>query len=445
MKERSVADAFPLAGPLILGLMVISTTFGGGTVLSRNVSINGAVVAPGLVIVDGRPKQVQHPDGGTVSRILVDDGVAVKEGDTVVSIDDTQIKAHLGVLLEQINSLQARLARLKAERDDSPSPKFIQTDTTSGLEANATELAQFTARRESLAGKIKIMNQQVAEFEQAAEGIKAELSSIDETIQIATLERAVYKDLNEKRLEPITRLLQLDREISGLRGRHGQRTADLAQTQAQISETRLKIIQANSDFRTSVLKDLSDAESQLRELNEKCVAAQDKLDDVDIRAPQSGIVQDMTVFTVGGVIAAGQTLMRIVPNDGHLVIEARVNPQDIDEVHINQDAIVRFTNFNRRLTPELHAVVTRVSADIAQPSPSSGAQRSPGTNASAATQQPYYAARIEIPDSELAKLDGAKMIAGMLVGTMIMTGERTVFSYLFKPLADRLALAFREK
>jgi HlyD family secretion protein len=218
-----------------------------------------------------------------------------------------------------------------------------------------------------------------------------------------------------------------------------------AKTRDLISEMRLQILKIDADFSTQLTKDLADADAQVRELTEQKRIAEDVLMRSVIRAPETGIVQDLRFFSSNAVVKPTETLLSIIPSGDKLVIEARVPPAQIDQIHVGQPAFIRFTNFNRRLTPELDSVVTFVSADLtAQGSRFSGSAESTG-GGNKASDLPFYAVRLEMADDQISKLGDARLIPGMLVQAMIMTDERSVLSYLLKPIEDRLILAFREK
>jgi HlyD family secretion protein len=237
-------------------------------------------------------------------------------------------------------------------------------------------------------------------------------------------------DLWSKNLIPYARLTALEREKERLEGERGQLIATIAQAKGKITETELQILQIDQDMRSEVGKDLADIRAKTAELVEKKVAAEDQLKRVDIRAPIDGAVFQKAVHTVGGVITTGEVLMLIVPESDALEAEVKVQPQDIDQVRLGQTAILRFTAFNQRTTPELNGEVNRVSADVAEDQ-KTGAR--------------YYTVRIAIPASEIERLKGLKIVPGMPVESFIQTSPRTVISYLVKPLHDQISRAFREK
>ena len=228
---------------------------------------------------------------------------------------------------------------------------------------------------------------------------------------------------------PLTKLTELQREAARLDGEAGQLIAQTAQAAGKISETELQIIQIDRDLGSEVAKETREIDGKIGEFVERKVTAEDQLKRVDIRAPQDGMVFQSTVHTVGGVITAGDAIMLIVPDADQLSVEARVNPQDIDQVQIGQSAVLRLSTFNQRTTPEINGKVTRISADA------STDQR---------TGQSYYLIRIAMPPEEIVKLGDVRLVPGMPVEAFVQTGERTMISYLTKPLRDQLKRMFRE-
>ncbi len=435
-----------LRGPIKAGFLISALTFGGFGAIASFTKITGAVTAPGKIVVESWTKKVQHNEGGIVADILVDDGFEVRQGDLLLRLDDTQTRAKLTIVNKQLAQQQARLVRLKAERDDRAAPDFASPRSEDEAEAVATERLLFSARRWSLVNQKEQLAQQVIEKEREIDGFEADIQSIDEQFVVASKEHGDLSQLFAKKYVTQTRVLQLEREIAGLRGRHGQRIADIARTREQIAEIKVQLVRLDADFKRDVLTELAAVEVKTAELVEQKIQAEDFLTRIEVRAPQSGIVHELAVHTKGGVVRPTDILMIIVPKGDKLVVEARVSPQDIDQVAVGQPAVVRFTNFNRPTTPDLNAWLTRVSADVAIDQPGQPWSGRP-TAAVGTSQQlaPYYGARIEIPDDELKKLDGAKLIPGMQVDTFITTSERTVMSYLMKPVQDRLTRVMRER
>src|SRR5262249_35220977 len=238
------------------------------------------------------------------------------------------------------------------------------------------------------------------------------------------------RELYEKKIVPLTRLTQLERESSSLDGDRGQLIASMAQAKGKIAETQLQIIQIDQDLSSDVAKESREIDAKIGEFIERKVAAEDQLNRIDIRAPQDGTVFQSMVHTVGGVIKAGDPIMLIVPDEDKLEVEAKVSPHEIEQAQVGQAALLRFSSFNMRTTPEINGTVSRISAD---------------TSTDQRTGQSYYTVRISLSAQEVARLGDVKLLPGMPVEAFVQTGERTVISYLMKPLRDQLARAFKEK
>jgi len=260
--------------------------------------------------------------------------------------------------------------------------------------------------------------------------LQAQQSAKTDQIILIKRELAGVQDLYAKNLVPLTRLTQLERESANLDGERGQLAASMAQAKGKIAETRLQIIQIDQELSSDVAKESREIDAKIGEFVERKIAAEDQLKRIDIRAPQDGTVFQSTVHTVGGVIKAGDPIMLIVPDDDKLEVEAKINPQDIEQVQLGQSSVLRFSSFNVRTTPEINGTVSRLSADA------STDQR---------TGQSYYNIRISLSPEEIARLGDVKLLPGMPVEVFVQTSDRTVISYLMKPLRDQLARAFKEK
>jgi HlyD family secretion protein len=228
----------------------------------------------------------------------------------------------------------------------------------------------------------------------------------------------------------MNRLTALERDTARLEGERSQLSGMIAQAKGKIAEIGLQVIQVDQDLRTEVGKDLIEARSKISELAERKTAAVDQLNRIDIRAPQSGRVHQLTVHTVGGVISPGEQIMLIVPDADALAVEVKIAPRDIDQVYVGQTASMRFAAFDQKTTPGIEGEVSMVSADLTQD------QRT-GTS--------YYTVRVLLKPEELARLGNAKLVAGMPVDVFIKTPGRTALSYLIKPLRDQAERAFKER
>ncbi|WP_448956390.1 HlyD family type I secretion periplasmic adaptor subunit [Labrys neptuniae] len=420
---------------LTVGLVVVLLLAGGLGGWASTALISGALIVPGSVVVDSNIKKVQHPTGGVVGEVRVRDGDVVKAGDVVVRLDDTLTKASLAIVSKNLNGLWARAARLEAEQQGAdkitfPAALLDQRPGADAAAVMASETKLFEVRSIGRSGQKAQLRERIAQLNEEIRGLAAQEEAKTQEISLVETELEAVRSLYARKLVEISRITTVEREAARLSGERAQLIAARAQAKGKIAETELQIIQVDKDVVSEVSKDLREANDQIGAAVERKTAAEDQLRRVDIRAPQDGMVLQSTVHTVGGVISAGDAIMMIVPQSDNLSVEAKVNPQDIDQVQIGQKTLLRFSAFNQRTTPELNATVSRVSPD---------------TTADQRTGQSYYTIRVSIPPQELARLGDLRVIPGMPVETFVQTGDRTMLSYLVKPLRDQFMRAFREK
>lgn len=420
---------------LLAGTVAAVLLVGGVGGWAATTEISGAVMAQGLLVVDSNVKKLQHPTGGVVGDVRVRDGDHVKAGDVLVRLDDTQTRANLAIVSRGLDELAARRAREEAERDGLDSLSFPNDLLARMADPEVARVVNgekklFETRLAARAGQKSQLRERITQLKEEISGLVTQQEARATQVQWIDKELEGVRDLWSQNLVPYTRITTLERERARLEGERGQLVAQSAQSRGKIAEIELQIIQVDQDMRSEVGKDLAEIRAKNAELIEKKVAAEDQLKRVDLRAPQDGVVLQSTVHTVGGVVGPGEQLMLIVPESDVLSVEARIQPQDIDQVRLGQLAALRFTAFNQRTTPELNGEVSRISADVTQDQ-KTGAY--------------YYTVRVAISQSEIARLGVTKLIPGMPVEVFIQTNERKVMSYLVRPLADQIARAFREK
>ena len=420
---------------LAIGLAVVVILAGGLGGFSATQQFSGALIAPGQIVVESNVKKVQHPTGGVVGEVRARDGDRVKAGDIVVRLDDTVTKANLAIVTKNLDAALARAARLEAEQRGFDKIKFppqllARADVPDAAAVMASETKLFEVRVNGRVGQKAQLHERITQLNDEIAGLTAQEKAKDQESALVDKELAGVRQLYEQRLVQLSRLTTLERDAARLNGERAQYIAAMAQAKGKITETELQIIQVDKDMVSEVSKDLREANDKIGELIERKVTAEDQLRRVDIRAPQDGIVEQSNVHTVGGVITAGDTLMLIVPQTYDLQVEAKVNPQDIDKLQVGQQTLLRLSAFNQRTTPELNGVVSRVSPDV---------------NTDQRTGQSYYTIRVSMPPEEIARLGEVKLIPGMPVEAFVQTGERTLLSYLMKPLSDQLMRAFRER
>jgi membrane fusion protein, type I secretion system len=361
---------------------------------------------------------VSQPTGGIVGELWVQDGSRVQAGDLVIRLDETTAQANLAMVDKSLAELFARRARLETERDGSDEIEFPEELLQAARQAEigrviAGERKLFELRREAQQGQKAQLRERIAQLNDEVRGYTDQAAAKKKETEFIQKELESVRDLWQKNLIPINRVTALERDGARLEGERGQLIATIAQGKGKISETELQIIQLDQNLRSDVAKELADIRAKIAELVERKVTAMDQLQRIDIRAPQSGVVHQLAVHTKGGVVAAGEQIMLVVPESDELLVEVRVDPQKIDQLELDQTATLRFPGFNQRATPELDGRVSRIAADVIQD------QRS---------GQPYYLVRISMP-----------------VDAFIRTEERTMLSYLLKPLTDQARRAFREK
>ena len=425
----------------LIGLSMVAVLIGGFGGWATTSQLAGAVIAPGTIVVESNVKKVQHPSGGVVGEILVKEGSEVKDGDVVLRLDDTVTRSTLGVVRSQLDETLAREARLLTERDDAdaivfPARLTSRRDDTSVAMALGGEEKLFESRRTSRSGQRSQLRERITQLNEEIRGLSAQLAAKESELELIGTELVGVADLYKKNLVSISRYMQLQRDQTRLQGERGQFIADIARARGKISETELQIIQVDQDFRTEVLGDLREAQGKIAEFKERVTAAEDQLKRVDLRAPQAGIVHQLAVHTLGGVIGNGETVMQIVPRADELVVEAKVVPSDIDQVAIGAEAVVRILAGNQRTTPVITGRLTRVSADLTRDQQQQNSLQPP---------EAYYTVRIALPPTEVARLNDIRLVPGMPVEAFIQTHERTPLEYLLKPLREQIARTFRER
>src|SRR4051812_38808916 len=395
----------------------------GIAVWAHFVELSGSVAAAGSVVVETTTKKVQHPTGGVVREVNVRDGQHVVAGEIVVRLDATQAQANLNIYDALLDRLWAQLARDDAEITGADKITFPDALVARASDPRlATELAaqrkQFRDRATARAGKVALLREEIAQLREEAGGDEELIRALAKQIALIDQEASGVRKLWEQKLIPFATLNKLDRDRTTLDGQRAQTQAAVAQVRGKMSELELKALQVEADNRTEVGKERSELEAQIAEATEKKVAAQDQLSRVDVRAPANGFVQSLAVTVEGEVVKAGEPLMLVVPDQDALVVEAKVLAQDIDEVGWNAPAGVRFSAFPSRTTPELNGTVSVIAADA------SDDQR---------TGAHYYTVRVAVPESELARLNGATLKAGMPAEVSLSKHAVSAWSMVARP------------
>jgi HlyD family secretion protein len=425
--------AFGFGGRVVAGSLLGLLLIGGVGGWAATAELTGAVIAQGQVAVDQNLKSVQHRDGGIVSAIAIRQGDKVEAGEVLLSLEDAQTRAELSIVEAQLIELAARKARLLAERDDLPALVFPPSldgkdpETAFFINGETRLFAGNRTSRESQKSQLELGIEQIGE---EIEGLEAQLSAKDEEYALVEAEHEKIKGLAEKRLIEGSRVHASGRDLARLLGERGEVVAAIARAKTRIGEIRLQILAVDETARTEAQRELGLLETKMSELSDRRVAILDRLSRTEIRAPIAGIVNELNIHTIGGVISPAEVLVTLVPEDAKLKVQTRFSPASIDQLGVGEAARLRFSAFNQRTTPELNGTLTYVSA---------------ATTRDEATGEIYYRGDIEIEPEELTKLGDRPLVPGMPVEVFVSTQKRTALSYLLKPIEDQFAKAMRER
>lgn len=438
-KAPAKRTEYPTAEPWVrIGFITIFVTLGSLVAVAGFAGISGAVIGAGTVTVETNIKTVQHLDGGIVAELLVKNGDRVKEGDVVMRLDDTAAKSNLGIIQGRLDELYIQRARLDAEAKGATTitipPDLIKEKDDPRIATFLTsQISLFNARVQRQQGEASLLQQQRSQLEEQVRGLTSEAESRSRQLTLIRREMESVRPLLEQGLYTMTRMLALERESARLEGEIGRLKGDVARVKGAIAENEGKVAQLRKEALQQVSIDEREAQAKIAELEEQKVAIEDKLKRVEIRAPRSGFVHNLAIHTVGGVVSPANPIMEIIPEEDRLIIEARVAPNDIEQIVVGNTASVRFPSFNQRTTPVLEGkIIKRSAASIVDKNP-----MQPGT---------YFTVTLEVAASELGKLgEGKKLIPGMQAEVYMETEQRTVLSYLVKPFTDNFERAFRER
>ncbi|KKC33960.1 HlyD family type I secretion periplasmic adaptor subunit [Devosia psychrophila] len=424
------------ATPYILsGFVAIFVTFGIFGVWAATAPLDSAIVAPGIVAVESNRKLIQHLEGGIVAEIMVREGEHVEAQQVLVRLLPVQADANSAMLQSRLTTLFATQMRLESERAALVEPVFGEASTMidpSGWPAAIkTQQEIFLERRAIRDSKISILRSRIEQFEQQITGLTVQHDAVLEQKLSLEDEIARLKSGQSSGVVSANQITAMERDGAALAGGYGQLLAQLAQARQSIIETELQIVQITQEYQEDAAVELKDTVTEINELSERLTVAEDVRDRTLIRAPQSGVVQNIKLHTAGGVLRPAETIMEIVPQDEQLIISARIRPLDIDSVAPGQMSEVKFPAFSNRSMPTIMGTVDVVSADLIYPEPGRG--------------DPYYEARISVADVDVPDLIKGRLLPGMPADAMIITGERTLMDYLVKPISDSLDKSMREQ
>ncbi len=426
---------FGLRFPIIIGCVIIALFFGALGGWAGWAPLESAAIAPGEVTIDTNRKTIQHLEGGIIGEILVRDGDIVAVGQALIRLEEIQSRAELELLQGRHISASAIEARLVAERDgrkEIPFPEWLldRLEEPEVIDTVAGQMNIFASRQESLDHQTQILHKRIAQFEEEIIGLEGQIAAENVQLKLIGEESNDVRHLVELGLARRPRLLALEREAATLGGQRSQNLAGIARVRQSISEAELRISELHTELVNEVVQLLSETQAELFDLADRIRASEDKLIRTEVRAPIGGTIVNLQVHTPGGVIAPGAPLLDIVPSDDPLVIEARVDPGDIDVVRPGLDAHVRISAFSQRSMTPIPGIVTYVSADRLDDE---------------RTGIGYYVARIKLVEKDIAEaLQGAELQPGMQAEVMIATGARTALEAIISPLSGSFNRAFRE-
>ncbi|HZT50640.1 MAG TPA: HlyD family type I secretion periplasmic adaptor subunit [Stellaceae bacterium] len=422
--------------PLVVaGGLLVSVFLVGFGIWATFAPLETAVVASGTVVSESSRKTIQHLEGGIVAAILVKDGDAVKAGQTLIRLDDTKARTTYEADSGQLVDLRAAEARLIAQRDDDASIAFPEdliarkAETAVG-QSLAGQQKIFDTRRALEASKIAAIRERINQSREEIVGYQAEVQAADRRTALLNEEIKGALEMLQKGLERKPHYLELQRNLADIQGKRGETVAQIARAKETIAESEVNILNVKNDDQKQAADELRDTQRKIHELSEETEAARAVMDRTRVRAPVDGIVTDLRVHTVGGVVTAGEPLLDLVPQSDRLVIEAEVRPVDIDRLRQGLSAQVRLLPYKSRRTPPLDATVTYVSADRL---------------VDKRTNQPYFSVKLAVDDAQLKAMPEVSLVPGMPAETMIRTGVTTVALYALAPVLDSFHRAFHEK
>lgn len=436
--QESMETPDAIVRPTVLkGMWLLLIIFGFFGLWSALAPIKSAAIAAGQIVLDSNRKKIQHLEGGIIAEIFVREGDMVKENGPLVRLDDTAAKARLDLYRSQSIAARALVARLLAERDNKESIEFPddlvkERDSNPIAQENLDSQSRlFKTRRKNLDGTLAVLNQKVEQFKEEISGLESQKKSTDRQIQLLEDELVGVRKLEKEGLALKARVLGLERNKSALAGELGELVSEISKAQQAIAETEISMINQKNEFLNDTVAELKEAQTKVADLEEHMRTSADMVSRIVIHSPIAGQVTGLKVHTVGGVIAPGEALMEIVPQDDKLIVEVKVRTDDIDVVRPDLEAQVRLSAYRARYVPPLKGKVVYVSAD---------------SFTDERTGIPFYTARVEVDLDEIEALDqDVKLYPGMPAETLIVTGARSFLNYLIDPIRASMNRAFREQ
>ncbi len=434
--DPEVLQAWSARGPLTVGIIAVLLLVGGLGTWSVATTLAGAIVARGMIEVETNRQAVQHPDGGVVDAVLVREGDVVDEGQVLIRLDRERLASELSIIESQLFKLMAQRGLYEAERDGADEisfdPEIVEAvdrypEVGEMLKSNQRLFAQ---RAENLASSTEQLGKRKGQIASQIEGLEAQHEALKSQLALVAEELDGQLKLQAQGLAQLPKILGLQREQARLEGSAGEIIASIAQSEGQITEIDIEIQKLDAQRREEAIARLSDQEGNELELAERRRALTEQLNRLAVRAPLAGAVHELSVFGEQSVIRPAEPILFLVPQDQPLIIGVQVETIHVDQVHVGQEVVLRFSAFDTRRTPEIWGRVISVSPDAIQDE---------------RTGISYYRARVEISEGEISKLpEGSVLVPGMPVEAQLRTGERSPAAYFLKPLTDYFSTAFRE-
>jgi HlyD family secretion protein len=422
--------------PMIIGSVVVGVFVVAAIVWAAVAPIASGVTAQGIVRVEANRKTIRHREGGTVKSILIHEGQRVAVGQPLIILDDVQARAAVDVLQGQVDSFQAQIARFQAESGGRRALDFPADLTARITDPRVAALIRdqqflFNTRLQFFQSQSAVLDQRVQQIDASMAGVKAQMDSTDKSIDLTKQELAGYQTLFEKGFAPKTLILRYQRSVADLEGQRGKLISDMTRLREQRGETSIQMVSQREDRMSQAAEGMRQMQTSLAEAGPRLTAAKQTLAGTIVASPSDGYILDLTQFTVGGVIGAGEVLMSVVPANAPLIVTVKLKPNEINDVRPGMKARVRLTAFNYRKVNPVEAIVTNVSADQLSDQK---------------TGEGFFKADLKIEPAELAKLPkDAKLSPGMPAQAMITTGKNTVLHYMISPLTDTFRGALHEQ
>lgn len=435
--RRAPNDVFIVArGPIFFGVFFIWFFFGMFSLWGLTGKIESAAVAKGTIVVESNRKAIQHLEGGIVKKILVKDGDRVEKGQPLVILDETSAISELKQIKQKLRALQLLKLRIQTELDGkekislTPEIKNIFAGEKNLQRLINHENLQLESHIDAFKNEVEILERRIKQRESEKKGFQLQANAALKQIDILKEERDIKEKLFKKGYASKSSVRRIEKKIAELEGDFGEYNAKVAKVEQHIFETKLEIEKLKNEHMEAHNQKLDELNVEVSNLNEELVASKDIVDRHIIKSPQDGVITNVKYHTTGGVIAPGATIMEVVPQNDHLIIDAKIKPNDIDVVNAGLPARVKLSAFKVKKVPILHGKVKYVSPDQLT---------EPTTNA------PYFLAEVEIDNDQLAKESDISLYPGMQAEVLIVTGSRTFFEYLIQPIQDTMRRAFREE